>query len=489
MLPFDYVVLVLYLLLMVIIGWLSGRVVRGKDDYFLAGRGMGFIPIGLSVMVTSFSAINYVSIPNEVFAHGLYVIASFPVFFLVAYPISRWWIPYFWGLRVTSVYEFFELRYDRRVRFLASGMFLVWRFVWMSTVLYASGKIMQALTWFPLVAMILVCGLVATLYTTWGGMRAVMFTDVAQFIVLFGGIALGVGLAFWEGGFEVIRQSAAGGCLRPFKPFDPDYLSLDPRHRMTLWSALIGVSVTFLSRYGADQVVMQRYFTARDLASARRGLWLNAWVSVISLSLLSLLGLCVFSHACHTHGVDGVGMLELIRSGKVQPLDSLGRLICSFPVGVTGLVASGLMAATMSSIDSGLNSCVAAYVVDFGGSRERSSWMVFVTGIAVTLLSLLMIPLFQASSGLFVVVNKFVNALGSPLLGMVLLGLFSRVVTGRGLLYGGVAGFFASLAISFFVKPLALQYYAAANLLATLLCCYLASAILKGNRARELSET
>ena len=245
---FDYSILLLYLFVVLLIGWLAARRTGQDDEFFLAGRGMGWLPIGLSVMVTSFSAINYLAIPGEIFGYGLYVIVSFPVFFLAAWPISKVWMPYLHGLQVTSVYEILEKRYDVRVRSLASGLFILWRFFWMATALYASGKIMGALTGWPQWSLILLCGLIATGYTFIGGMRAVMWTDVAQFFVLFGGIALGVALSFRQNGLDVFRLAFDGGRLQPFAPLEGSFFSLDPRIRMTLWSGLIGTSVTFMAR-------------------------------------------------------------------------------------------------------------------------------------------------------------------------------------------------------------------------------------------------
>lgn len=94
-----------------------------------------------------------------------------------------------------------------------------------------------------------------------------------------------------------------GGKLKPFMSFDPEFFSPDPRIRMILWSRLIGRFVAFLSRYGADQTVIQHYFSARNLRLTQHGLWLNATVAVISLSLLVLFGLAVYAYAA------GSGML------------------------------------------------------------------------------------------------------------------------------------------------------------------------------------
>lgn len=485
----DYLVLVVYLCVVLGIG-LCFRTRSGEGaEFFLAGRSMGWLSIGLSVMVTVFSAINYLAFPNEVFGNGLYVIAALPVFLLAAWPITRIWMPFFHSMQLTSVYEYLQRRFDARVRSLASGLFILWRAAWMAVALYASGSILAALAGLPPLAVILVGGLAATAYTSVGGMRAVMWTDVAQFCVLFGGIALGLGFAVGDGGIaEVLELAREGGRLKPFVPFDPDFLSPSPFVRMTLWSGLIGVFVAFLSRYGADQVVMQRYFSAKNLLAAQRGLWLNAWVSVLSLSLLALFGLAVYAHAIKTGAIADVDWAALSpMQQKATAMKQLAGLVRSFPPGVTGLVAAGLLAATMSSIDSGINACSAAYLTDFHRrwftttktEARSSAWLdralTVAFGILATGLALTLIPLVGKTDTLFMIVNKIINGLGAPLLVLFLLGMFTRTANAPGMLYGGIIGLVASLAISLRVRGLSLQYYAVANLLAMLLPCVVAS--------------
>ena len=487
--PLDYSILLIYLLVVLSIGWLAARRMGQDDEFFLAGRGMGWLPIGLSVMVTSFSAINYLAIPSEIFGYGLYVIISFPVFFLAAWPISKIWMPSFHNLHVTSVYEILEKRYDVRVRSLASGLFILWRFFWMATALYASGKIMGVLTGWPQWSLILLCGLIATGYTFIGGMRAVMWTDVVQFFVLFGGIVLCVIFSFNQNGLDVFRLAFNGDRMQPFAPLDGSFFSFDPRIRITLWSGLIGTSVAFMARYGADQVVMQRYLTAKSLKAAQKGIWLNAVASTISLSLLVLLGMAIFATACHQGGFSSINSSLPAAKRQAMMLLQFALMLRSFPDGIRGLIVAGLLAATMSSIDSGINACTAAYVTDF---QKRFNWkkipsqvLSLVIGVVSTSLALLLIPAIGKSNSVFAIVNKLVNGLGSPLLCLMLLGMFSKKTNSSGVFVGGIIGLFASLAISFWLKPLALQYYAVANLLVCLAACYVFSFCCKITRKHK----
>ncbi len=473
----DYAVLLIYLLILLGIGWLFRSAGRDGTSFFLAGRSMGYFPVGLSVMVTTFSALNYLAFPGEVYGHGLYVLVSLPVFFLAAIPVVLIWMPFFHRMKLVSVYEYLEKRFDRRVRALASGLFIFWRLFWMSAALFASARILAELTGFPLTGAILISGIIATLYTAVGGMKAVMWTDVLQFFVLFGGIVLCLCNAGPGGIFQIAAQA---GKLKPYFPLDASYFSFDPSIRITFWSGLLGTFVMFLSRYGADQMVMQRYFAARDLRSAQRGLWLNGFVSVLSLGLLVIFGLSMYA-------------MYAVRGAEpgVQPsfMAAMTHMIRSLPPGAGGLISAGLFAATMSSIDSGLNSCCAAYHSDFyaRGFRKKLSvrTLTFAAGGLVILLALTLIPLTARNRSLFALINQFVNALGSPLLAMMLLAMFSRRVNAQGMFRGTLFGFAACLVISFTVRTLALHYYAVVNLAVTVILCHLFSRITGTEPAAE----
>ena len=459
----GYAVLIGYLLVLLGIGWHFRSAGKDGTSFFLAGRSMGYFPIGLSVMVTTFSALNYLAFPGEVYSYGLYVLISLPVFFLAAIPIVYVWMPFFHRMKLVSVYEYFEKRFDWRVRALASGLFICWRLFWMSAALFASAQILARLTSFPLMETILIGGIIATVYTALGGMKAVMWTDVLQFFVLFGAILLCVCFAGFGGTF---KAAADGGRLMPWSPFDPLYFSFDPGIRITFWSGLLGTFVMFLARYGADQMVMQRYFSARDLRSAQRGLWLNGIVSVLALGLLVIFGLAVYGIQTRT-------------GAEPKFLPALAAIIRRLPSGVSGLIAAGLFAATMSSIDSGLNSCCAAYMADFHVHFSKRTISVrgltLAVGLLVTILALTLIPLTARNHSLFAIINKFINALGSPLLAMMLLAMFSRKVNAAGMLWGGLLGFAGSLIVSLTVRVLALHYYAVVNLALTVILCRLFS--------------
>lgn len=507
MTPLDHVVFFVCLAGLLALGPLLARGQKTGTDFLLAGRSMRWFPIGLSVMVTAFSAINYAAFSGEVFAHGLYVAMALPVFVLVAWPITKIVMPFYHDMKLCSAYDYLERRFDLRVRCMASGLFILWRLFWMATALYVTSKILNSVTGLNLHLLVLLCGVTAIAYTAAGGMRAVMWTDVVQFGILFGGLvlALVVAAAHTPGGMvEIFREGARAGLFKPFHPFDPAMFSFDPRIRITLWSALIGTFTAFLARYGADQVVVQRYFTARSLRDAQRGFHLNYIAAVVSLVCLALLGLAIHAHSA------AAGWLE---EGRVAPIVYFARFVRDLPAGVCGLIVAGLFAATMSSVDSGIHSCSSAFLIDFhnrlirrggkpiqkhggeppglddehddGNNVLRSRILTLLFGTAAMGFTVYIGTLGQS---VFEIANRIINGLGSPLLAIITVGMFSRRANAAGVFAGGILGIAWSIYISFGVENLALHYYAVLNLAGTLLAILMCSLIARGFGARSSPE-
>jgi SSS family transporter len=470
--PWDYLICAAYVAFTVAVGIRTRRRHQSPADFLVANRSMRWWPIGISVMSAAFSATNFTGFSGEVAQYGLYVLLAIPALVLVTVPVLTYVIPWFHATRPVSVYAFLEDRFDRRVRQLAATLFILWRLLWMGTALYAAGRLMAGITGTSMGIWILIAGCTTTLYTALGGIRAVIWTDVGQFSILF--LALAASLAVvsdMAGGLpRAWNTCLADGLLQPFYPFDSRILSLDPRVRISLWSCLIGGSVAFLGRYSVDQMVVQRYFTARSLRDARQGFLLNVGALIAALFLLSLLGLGV-------HAVAGLQHLP-----PLGPEASLARHIRLLPVGVAGLVIAALFAATMS--DAGIHACMTSLRTDFGVfERVRTLWHISPDHLTLERLCVVLfggITMVLASvvghlGSVFEIANKVVNALGSPLLAVCLAGFVPRHLNARGVLLGGILGTLASTGVSLGVKGISLHHYATINLVITFSLCLLCS--------------
>lgn len=469
-----------YLAIVLFIGFLCRSKNRSGLEFFLASRSMRWFPIGISLMVTMFSAANFKAFPTEVAVNGLYVMVSIPVFALSGFIVTKFFVPRYYGMQLISLYAILEQRFDIRVRRLASGMFIVWRLFWMAATLYASAVILAEITGIWWGWLVWIVGGISLVYTMYGGIRAVIWTDVMQFCVIFCGVVAATIIAarVAQGGLSGVFSSVySSGGFRPLAPVDPEFFSFDPRVRITLWSGLLGTLVTFMARYGADQVVVQRYFTARSLGDAKAGVWCNVVASTLMLLILSVFG--VFLKAAAVAAPAGA-------EGGL-----LARAVLAMPSGVSGLICAAIVAASMSSIDSGINACSAAYTEDFHpwisrvacvATSDLSNRVGFFSSMVFGILSIAAGFIIARAGDFFEMINRVVNGFGSPLLGLILLTLFSKRATAVGCLAGGIVGMAFSAFMSVFVKELALHYYAVANLAVTLIVGLVVSMLSRATR-------
>ena len=462
----DWVLLGVYLLGTIALGASFYRGQKTTKDFFLAGRSMSWMPVGLSVVATLFSAISYVAIPSANQKYGLvYACGAVSVFACVPI-VNRIFMPFYHHMQVYSAYEYLEKRFDVRVRCLASGLFILWRIVWMSTAVYAPSLALWAATGgrMPLIPTIIVLGLFATAYTMLGGMKAVIWTDVAQFVVLFGGmlVAIGYVLGAVDGGLAGVWHSAAAAgktSLRVTVPGLAEAGSLGGKlyavffmtsERITLLSVLVASFVGHVGFYTVDQATVQRYFTARSLRDARRSFWVNAVANVSLHAGLALLGLALLAYfAAHPHpeSIQGVPF----RSDWRFPYFAASAL----PAGVTGMILAALYAATMSSVDSGINSCTTAFMVDFwrrlrhgevsmgtSGDAEESSRGDLATARVLTVVLGVLVTVAACFVGrlgsIIVIAGKLVNGFCGPMFAIFILGMFSRRARPLGVCLGAI---------------------------------------------------
>lgn len=191
----DYTVVFRYFVEMLWLGYHLSRRPKDTEDYFVAGRSIPSWAAGLSIFATMLSTITYLYIPGEVIKHGLRKLASplaCPLLYVVVGFVV---ISYFMGKRATSVYEYLESRFSLAARLFPATVFLSFRLTWMGMVVFTASMAMTEIIGLParhtwVVA--LAVGLVAIVYTTIGGLRAVIWTDVVQVLILLGGAAFTV---------------------------------------------------------------------------------------------------------------------------------------------------------------------------------------------------------------------------------------------------------------------------------------------------------
>ncbi len=463
----DWAIIAIYLLAMAAIGLYFSRKQTSLDQYLLAERSMGWLPVGLSLMAALNSGMDYLMQPSSTIRYGI-VLAIGIVSWLPLYPwVARVAFPFYHRLNFYSVYEYLEARFDVRVRTLAAVIFLFWRLGWMATAMYVPSLAVNAASGgqVDLNTMTIVVGVVVTMYTMLGGIQAVIWNDVIQFCIMFGGLAATVAIAWWSvpGGMsEIWSSAAAAGKLNVWPPLtDPSAIGfVDQIHSffqqpMNVITLLVALVVGRMAQYTTDQVMVQRMQTTRSVKEARHAFAVNAAGDALWMIGLSFVGLALFAYfQQHPLPVE-------YQTDKLLPY----FMSVAFPIGAVGLVIAAIMAASLSSIDSAINACSSVAVIDLynrlwkgrdvrglaltaAGDREQ----VLASRIATLIVGVLGTTLAcnVAAIGSLLEINaKVVNAFTGPLFGIFLLAMFSERARSGAVLVAGLAGAFTAYFVAY----------------------------------------
>lgn len=396
---FDWGVLAVYMAAMLIIGAVASRQQHDSESYFLGGHSMPAWAVALSVLATAQSAATFIGAPQLAYAGDLtYLILNLGGI-VAAVIVAALFLPAFYKAGTLTIYGYLGQRFGAPAATGASVSFLLGRLLASGARLYIAGiafslVVYGDLKFAHLAPAIVVFGLVGTLYTVAGGIRAVIWTDVAQFFVVIGAAMLTVALLLHTiplspGEIVHALQTAPSG----------DKLTwLDTSFRLdkpyTLWAALASTFL-FVAAYGADQDLVQRMLTCK---SAWRGSVSLIWAIVVGLPVAALfmaigLLLWIFYHRPDLMGA-AAPLHAVVDSRQVYPQYLLHQL----PKGVAGLAMAGLCAAAMSSLDSAVNAMASTVMADLylPWRRKRgrqdddayvlrtSRWAVAGTGVVLT---------------------------------------------------------------------------------------------------------
>ncbi len=451
----DWLVIAVYALGMLAVGWYYSRRTVTTEDYLLGGRKMKPLAVGLSLFATLLSTISYLAWPSETISDGplfmMGAIASYPFIYFV----TGWFlIPFIMKLKVTSAYEILESRLGPVVRLLGSFLFLALRLAWMAVIIFTtSDKVLVTLMGWPASATPYVCivlGAITVIYTSMGGLRAVVFTDVVQTFILFGGailtlvlvtVYLGGVSAWWPTEWLAHWPKPAWG--------------YQPGVRVTFFAGFLATFTWYVCTSGSDQMAIQRYLATRDLKAARFVLGTSLVASTFVTLIMISVGLAVFAYFEANPQLLADGETMVGNADRVFP-----RFIAiGMPVGVSGLIVAGLLAAAMSSLSSGINSSCSVITIDFidrfrrrrAGQAETdhvklARYVSVFVGVAVVMLSF---GVRMVEGNLLELAMKVVNLLTAPLFGLFFMAMFVRWATWPGTVVGAVFGLAVAVTISF----------------------------------------
>jgi solute:Na+ symporter, SSS family len=423
----DWIVLGLYLLGMLVAGWYYSRRTATTDDFLLGGRNMSPWMVGLSLFATLLSTLTYLAIPGEMIRYGPMVLSQIVAAPFVAAVVGWLLIPLIMRQRVTSAYEILETRFGLGVRMMGSSFFVAMRLFWMSLVIFATAAVVlvpvlrldpSAVPW-----ICTVLGLVTVAYSSMGGLRAVVFTDVVQVLILFGGATLvlvlitadlgGVG-AWWPREWPSHWQ-------QPVFWVQPDV-------RFTFVGGFLASFTWYVCTAGADQMAVQRYLATRDARSARRMYNISILSFVLLYPFLAIVGMALMAYFVARPAMLPSDLNLYANSDQLLPT----FIVVGLPAGISGLVIAGLLAAAMSSLSSGLNSVCSVVTSDFidrfrthkgteSGRVRLARYLSLCIGVIVVGLSALF---GQVEGNLIELAFKIANLLTVPLFMMFFMAMF-----------------------------------------------------------------
>ncbi len=445
--PLDLGIVVAYVLGMTLLGVWFTRAQKDLRTYFVGGRSIGWFMVLVSIVATETSAVTFLSVPGVAYnpAGGNLTFLQLSFGYIIGRCLVAWLLlPQYMNGELFSAYEVLKQRFDPSVQRAASGLFLLTRTVADGLRIFLTALLLQ----FVLGGVgpaIVVVGVVTIVYTYLGGMKAVIWTDLIQFVIKIAGAVLAgcFVLHLLPGGWEqFLAEGAAAG---KFQLIEPQFV---PSVAFNVWAGVIGGAVFSMASHGADQLMVQRYLCAKSLAQARLALVLSGFVILVQFLLFLSVG--VGMYLLHQNGL-------FPEAGGRRNDEVFGLFIVQkLPTGVVGVLIAAVLAAAMSTLSSSLNSSANAVVTDFYRPlrpHHPETWYVLLSRVMTAAWGIAQMGVAYVAyqlGGNKSVVEQVLAVAGFTtglLLGLFLLGSLRKPVRSWAALIGLVCGFLTVSAV------------------------------------------
>ena len=350
----DLAIVAAYVVAVVLLGVWCGRSAGTAKDYLLGNRDLPWGALLISIVATETSAVTFLSVPGLVYgvggAQGDLRFLQLPLGFVIGRIVAaRFLLPLYFRGELSTAYEVLQRRFGPLVRGLASAVFLAMRTVADGLRLYLTASVVDTLTDLTLAEGVLVTGVSTLVYSFFGGVRGVVWTDVLQFAVYTVGALVAAAMLWAAVGGELGAALASPEGPGHLRVVSTEWTLADPH---TVWAGVIGGAVLSLGTHGTDQLVVQRYLCARSLRDAQRALVLSGFVVLLQFALFLGIGLLLW-----------VFYRERPPAAPFTAGDQVfaDYIVHHLPTGVRGLVLGAVLAAAMSG---SLNSSASALVND-----------------------------------------------------------------------------------------------------------------------------
>jgi len=490
----DYIIIVAYLIGFLGIGYFF-KENKSSGDYFLGGRSMGWLPLSLSTMATQLSAISFISAPAFVGLKdggGLqWLTYEFGVPLAMAFLLIAV-IPTLYKSGIVSVYEYLEKRFDASSRLLISFVFQISRSVATGVMVYTMALILQATVGVDFWISILIIGVVTLIYSFQGGMKAVIWGDVIQMVILFLGIIVCLIYGISElGGFENFLTNVDQERLTAVDFNKWGFNNADGNDEFGFWPMVIGGFFLYASYYGTDQTQSQRLLSAKGMPTIKKLLLANGLFR-FPLTLTY----CVMGLVLGTLLIQDVGFQEMMDATYQANIGSLeGKkadlmvpvfIINYLPNGVIGVLIVAIMSAAMSSLSSTVNSLSAVTMEDFV-KRFKPDMTDKKYVMNSRLLSLFwgLVCLFFAffagniEGTVIEVINKISSVFYGPILAAFILAILTKKTHAMGANIGIIAGVLFNMYLWLYVPEIFWFWWNAIGCLITIVVAMVVSRVIK----------
>jgi len=416
----DYFFLGIYLVIVLAVGIYFSRKQENAADYFLAGRNLTWWIIGGSLIASNISTEHFIGMSGSGFEMG-FAIASYEwLAAITLILVGKFLLPVFIKNQIYTMPEFMEIRYNHVVRAILSVVMIFgYVLIALAAVIYSGGLVINTLFDFPLLWSIIILSLIAGTYTVYGGLKAVVYTDVIQVITLIlGGIIT-----------TIIGLKAIGGVGALWAASgDKFHMVLPLDHPELPWlGVFVGLWIPNIFYWGCNQFITQRTLAAKNIEEAQKGVLFAGFLKLLIPFIVVIPGIIAYS----------LYRSEIPRADMAYPF-LIARLV---PSGLLGIILAALLGAIMSSIDSMLNSCATIFTVDIYHryiKKESSDKHLIKTGRIATVVAIVIAtaiaPFLSNFHLIFSYIQKFWGFISPGVVVVFLFGIFWKRATARGAL-------------------------------------------------------
>lgn len=448
----DYVIITVYLVGITIFGIVKGGKQSSEKDYFLGSKAVPWWASCFSIVAAETSTLTFISIPGLAYLTNLNFLQLTLGYILGRIFVAYFFLPSYFKGELSTAYAYLENRFGVKTRKFASSVFLFTRTAADGVRLFATAIPLKLLLDIDYITAILIIAMVALFYTSFGGVRGIIWVDVLQMGIYLGG-ALIAGVIIinnylpvnW---IDIINSSSNSNKFEVFNLGFGEGISNFFKDPYTLFSGLIGGALLSMASHGTDQLIVQRLLAIKDLKKSQKAIITSGIIVVVQFAIFLVLGLLLYAY----YGTLDISSIGINKADEIFPK----FIIDVLPVGISGIIIAGLFAAAISTIAGSISSLSSSTIFDIFGDYKnkyidsKKLLISRITSVFWTGLLVLSAILFLNSSQIVVELALSIASFTyGGLLGTFLLGIFVKNAKQEDALAGFTAGIFVMLTVIF----------------------------------------